>query len=174
MPNDIVSSAEDNAAKTEPPATVEELLAALVVNSGPERTLGLMLQMINNSEASGEDMSLGVTLMVGGRLMTGELIGYKKYYKAFGGLWPNAMVGDADDKRSLADTFAKMGEDLSKSLYEATQRLGPEDPRLTPAWINVQNVRILYPQPEANLVGPFRIRVSAIDALTIGSASTSK
>jgi hypothetical protein len=164
------SRAEETEAKEpEKPATVEELLSLLVVNSGPERTLGLMLQIINSAEARGEDMSLGVTLIVGGRLMTGELIGYKKYYKEFGRLWPKAMAEAADEERSLADTFAMMGEDLTKDLHEATERLGWEDPRLTPAWINVQNMRVLYPPPGLTMNGPFRIRVSAIDALTLGS-----
>jgi hypothetical protein len=170
--NDAVSTAEQhNAAKSEPPATVEELLAALVVNSGPERTLALMLQIINGAESRGEEMSLGMTMIVGGRLMTGQLIGHKKYYKEFGRLWTNAMEGAPDEGKSLAETFATMGEDISKNLQEATERLGWDDPRLTPAWINVEKVKILYPQPQATLNGPFRIRVSAIDALTIGSAS---
>lgn len=171
MPDDTVGSTKDQDAKTEAPATVEELLAALVVRSGPERTLSVMLQSINSAEVRGEDMSLGITMMIGGRLMTGELIGLKKYYRAFGQLWPRAMIGQEEDKTSLADTFAKWGDDLAKDWHDAIERVGADDPRLTPAWINVQNIRVLYPQPEMNLNGPFRIRVSAIDALTMGSAS---
>jgi hypothetical protein len=156
------------------PATVEDLLHTLVAHSGPERTLTVMLQIINGAEARGETMELGITLMLGGRLMTGQLIGAKQYYKEFGEQWTRSLSSVPETQKQVADSFAAMGEESSRAMYEATERLGPYDPRLSPIWINLKNVKILYPLPEANLRGPFRVRVSAIEALTIGGASTSR
>lgn len=151
------------------PPTTEDLLTSLMLRSGAERTLVMAAEIVNDSEIDGDGVELDVTLFVSGTILTGTMIGVKKYFREYssqlGESLPDAP-GVAERMRAELDAAS---ETVSRKIKNAREQFHWADPRNAQTWINLRDVRILHPHPAA-WDGVFRVRVSAIDAIRVGAA----
>lgn len=112
------------------------------------------------------DMAIGITLNVGGLLVSGELIGGKKYFEGIGKDFAISLGGSDKIKKSFEDWGRKIysGETNKKSRRDLKE----------PYFIHLKNAKFYYPgqQPIPKNQGVrWRSRLEAIDAFCLGSLS---
>lgn len=112
------------------------------------------------------DMTIGITLNVGGLLVSGELIGGKSY---FGGIGKDLMLSLGGP-----DKIRKSFEDWGRKIYSGgTNKKSGRDFK-KPYFIHLKNARFYYPgqQPVPKNQGLWwRSRLEAIDGFSLGSLS---
>ena len=127
----------------------------------------LLAWMINFAERG---LELGVTLNVGGALITGNLIGGRKYFETLGNLMQNAnFTGfevDPEFKTNMGTNFA-----MWKDLYPKTEDIKADDvPR--PSYIHLARAHIVLknvPLTSGDGVPLWRGKLSSVDGFTIGT-----
>lgn len=107
-------------------------------------------------------MSFGITLNVGGFLVSGTLIGGKEYFEGFGEDFAT-MIKETDSAKKVKDAFAKNGE-----IYDSKEDLPPA------SYIHIKEARFFNtngtPIPSSQGVW-WRGRVSNVDGFSLGSLS---
>jgi hypothetical protein len=128
-----------------------------------------LVQMVNNSKSP---MSFGITLSVGGVLVSGELIGGQHYFEGFG----NEFTGSFSDPKMAApvkESFSRLGG----NIYGAAAQSEPSGKSATgavagPSYIHLKNARMFPAGGKASQStrGMFwRGKLSAVDGFTLGT-----
>lgn len=124
--------------------------------------LQLLVKMVNQST-----ISIGITLQVGGILVTGDLISGKAYFDGFGEDLSGPFKQFPDTAESIKETFAKCGE-----VYRVEDP-GKEPP---PEFIHLKNAQFFIPAarpiPTDNGVW-WRGRVTEVAGFVLGRLSHS-
>lgn len=119
--------------------------------------------MVNKSDKFG----IGITLNVGGLLISGELVGGKKYFKGIGEDFSSRLG------KVVADKMRKSFEDLGKKTYDDSEKKRRKDFK-EPHFIHLRNARFYYPgqQPIPKNQGVWwRGRLETVDAFCLGLLS---
>lgn len=150
--------------------------SALYLTTVPDRSMRVMIDLLEDTLPV--DTTISVTLMVGGNMMSGELISTATYWKLFAERWRTYLSGAGIDVAAtdeMAQVIAALGT-LSDS-DKALERKRYEDtgvPTLYP-WVSLKNARLFSGSvaiPEEGTL--MRIRTSAIDGFTSGALSKSR
>ncbi|MFL1806044.1 gas vesicle accessory protein GvpU [Plesiomonas shigelloides] len=112
--------------------------------------------------ANGGVLSFGITLNVGGFLVSGELIGGKAYFEGFGSDFASGL-SDSSIADQVKASFAQHGE-----IYSSNENPSP------PAYIHLKDARFFNsngnPIPGNRGVW-WRGRISEVDGFSLGSLS---
>lgn len=115
-------------------------------------------------------VEIGVTLTVGGSIVSGTLISGKTYFKELGEVLAGASQEEGDMQSVLGSSWAKYS-----AIYEKPED-APDDWRPGPVgFIHLRNARYYAPGQGAlptNQGVLWRGKLSAVDAFSIGSFST--
>lgn len=116
-----------------------------------------LINMVN-----GGKMSFGITLNVGGFLVSGTLIGGKEYFEGFGEDFASGFQ-DLDSAESIKAAFSKNGE-----IYTSEEDAPP------PSYVHIKDARFFNtngnPIPGNRGVW-WRGRVAEVDGFSLGSLS---
>lgn len=125
-----------------------------------------LLQILINL-VNGGDMSISITLNVGGTMVHGDLVGGHKYLEQMGLGFSRGLFGnESKESRSLAESFKKMGD----TIYEKEKLEDPEQPG--PSFIHLKNAKFIRPIGQTfpeNGGFWWRGKVSAIDGFFLES-----
>lgn len=124
-----------------------------------------LVEMVNSSA-----MSFGVTLSVGGVLISGELVGGQHYFEGFGAEFTQSF-SDEKAAKGAKESFAKMGAIYSKGGNDATASgTAPAGVATGPSYIHLKNARFYQadgkPLPSQGVW--WRGKLSAVDGFTLG------
>jgi len=112
------------------------------------------------------DFNFGITLNVGGFLVSGQLIGGKEYFEGFASDFASAIT-DSEAAEDVRATFAKNGD-----IYSSEEGDAPP-----PSYIHIKDARFFNtngdPIPSNRGVW-WRGRISQVDGFSLGSLSTLK
>jgi len=99
---------------------------------------------------------LGITLLIGGSIVTGTLISGKSYI--------NGVVSELYEvgETTIASYYREFGEEVYGDS-------SPEDEQITPEMIHLKDVQILGGAAVRN-VGWWRGKISSVDGYSIGAA----
>ncbi|MCF8178110.1 MAG: hypothetical protein K9J74_06345 [Sulfuritalea sp.] len=113
--------------------------------------------------ANSSSLEIGVTLQVGGLLVSGLLVGGKAYFEGFAEDFSSAFANDPAVSESVRNSFAKYGE-----IYKEEEGSTPPPPQ----YIHLRNTRFFNtsgnPIPENKGVW-WRGRISEVGGFTLGS-----
>ncbi|MBR7961437.1 gas vesicle protein [Burkholderia vietnamiensis] len=115
------------------------------------------------------DYSFGITLFVGGVLISGQLVGGKKYFEGFGAAFGGAL-SDPEAAAQTRENFAKFG-----SMYVSEDGSYKQDME-SPHYIHLQDARCFHPSgtPIPSNGGVWwRGRIREVAGFTLGSLSHS-
>lgn len=116
-------------------------------------------------------VEIGVTLTVGGAVVSGTLISGKTYFKELGEVLAGASQQEGDMQSVLGSSWSKYS-----AIYEKPED-APEDWRAPPAgFIHLRDARYYAPGQgplPSNQGVLWRGKLSAVDAFSVGSLSTS-
>lgn len=113
------------------------------------------------------DLEIGITLVVGGSIVSGRLVGGKRYFeifaKEFSAMWPE---GSSD---AIYQAFAKYGEIYSQE--ENHKEDGPP-----PQFIHLVDSRCFFPgnQLPDNKGVLWRGRINSVSGFSLGQLSTAQ
>lgn len=120
------------------------------------------LQNLVNIVNSG-GLSFGVTLNVGGFLVSGQLVGGKEYFEGFGSDFAGAF-SDSESAEYIQKSFAKHGE-----IYSSDKETSPP-----PSYIHLKEAKFFNtngnPIPGNRGIW-WRGRLSQVDGFSLGSLS---
>ncbi|MRG90324.1 hypothetical protein GF068_00060 [Polyangium spumosum] len=118
-----------------------------------------LVKMIN-----GTDASLGVTLQVGGLLVSGTLVSGHKYFSGVGAELAAATPGSDETKERLRSTISRLGENFTKPA-------DGNEPKPLPQYIHLKEARFFHvggkPIPSNNGVW-WRGRLSEVGGFCLG------
>jgi hypothetical protein len=122
--------------------------------------LQLLTDIVNKS-----DSEIGVTLSVGGNLISGLLVSRSKYFEAFGTEFASAFHELPDVAANLYSSFSQLGDTY-------TQSSNPDQPPPPVIYIHLKNAKHFYgnaaPIPSNRGVW-WRGRLSSIDGFSLGN-----
>jgi hypothetical protein len=118
---------------------------------------------------------LPVTLMVGGLLVSGTLVGIHQYMEGIANEFRNAPGASEGIGPVLADVF----DDAAAGRYDHSEHEAPADGDGDPGaeqdahrcFIHLEDVRVLDPQGHAARAAWWRGRLTAVDAFMYGTPS---
>ncbi|MEY1592705.1 gas vesicle accessory protein GvpU [Burkholderia sp. Bmkn7] len=92
-----------------------------------------LVSMVNSS-----DLEIGITLFVGGFLVSGQLIGGKHYFEGFGATFAGSF-NDANGAAGLKESFANWGKVYLEE--DGSYKKGVDQPY----YIHLKNARTFHP-----------------------------
>lgn len=121
--------------------------------------------LVNIANKSG--LEFGVTLVVGGSILSGRLISGKKYFETFAKEFADAFPGDS--REGIYESFAQHGEIYSQSNDE-------NDDSPPPQFIHLIDSRCFYPgnQLPNNKGVLWRGKINAVSGFSLGQLSTAQ
>jgi hypothetical protein len=126
-----------------------------------------LVSLVNGSK----DMRIGLTLTVGGTLISGVIIGGMEYFDKFSSQFITGYKLDTDDKsQELMNKYF----DSYKKIY--TSPLTDDEEKQGPAYIHLDNVRIYQEQNKpipTNDGMLWRGKISDVQGFTLGVISAS-
>lgn len=136
-------------------------------DSESSTTQDWFLQSLVNM-ANYDGVELGLTLSVGGLLISGTLIGGKKYFEEFGADFVSP-ISDKEQAESIKSSFSKYG-----IIYRTPE--SDEEALLPPVYIHLKDAKFFHnsgkPIPSNRSV-LWRGRITAVDGFSLGSLSAS-
>lgn len=135
----------------------------------PDTTLAILVRAANR----GSDFSFGITLHVGGALVTGELVGGTTFWaeqaehvrRTGVGTGVEAMASMMDEVARYYEEELGSGEDGADDA-DASRNLTPE------AFIHLRNARTITSQGDVPSEGTFwRGRLAAVDGYSLGTTN---
>lgn len=128
-----------------------------------------LIWMVNTSDK----FSIGITLNVGGLIISGELVGGKNYFKGIGEDFSSGLRKILGNNRAVVDKMRKVFEDLGNKTYDDSEKKKRKDLE-EPHFIHLRNARFYYPgqQPIPKNQGVWwRGKLEAVDAFCLGLLS---
>jgi hypothetical protein len=122
---------------------------------------------------NGTTVEIGITLQIGGLLVSGILVGGDKYFEGFGEDIAAAKSDDKESAETHRTAFAKLGERY-KQHPEAE---GTEQNRPLPLFIHLKNAKFYSPGEKpipANGGVWWRGRISEVSAFILGVLETAE
>jgi hypothetical protein len=110
--------------------------------------------------ANTKGVEMGITVILGGTVVTGLLISGKTYFEAFGALFANAWNSDEDGKKAIQD-----------AMSEPAKMYGPDkgDPA-GPSFIHLKDAFVRTPSGSlVNQGALWRGRLSEVSGFMLGS-----
>lgn len=124
-----------------------------------------LVEMVNGSTSS---VSFGVTLSVGGVLVSGDLVGGQHYFDGFGAEF--AQNFDEKAAKSAKESFSKLGEIYRQGGSDESAS-GKAGTSAGPSYIHLKNARFFRSdgKPLSGSKGVWwRGKLSAVDGFTLG------
>ena len=115
----------------------------------------LLQKIVSTSNETGAE--IGVTLIVGGTIVSGLTISGKRYFEDFGKFFADSPVFTAEQRKGLEETYREFGEKRYTHLPTPELR-----------YVHLRDALILG-GPEPLRVPLFRVRIATVDGFTIGS-----
>lgn len=120
-------------------------------------------------------LELGVTLMVGGLLVSGTLVGQRQYLEGIADEFRNAPGGTPDGGGGLAEVF----DSVVAELYGPSERKESDDgdgdasseQDVGGGFIHMKDVRVLDPGGDSTKAAWWRGRLTAVDGFMFGTPS---
>ena len=128
-----------------------------------------LVEMANNSPAA---VSFGLTISVGGMLVSGELVSGQQYFEGFGIEFAGTFK-DAKAAASVKESFSKLGGNIYSAgrKEDASAPKSPSGAASGPSYIHLKNARFFDPsgKPTASTQGTWwRGKLSAVDGFSLG------
>lgn len=124
-----------------------------------------LVEMVNTPES---EMGFGITLFVGGSLISGVLIGGRHYFAGFGHDFASGIDLPEEERETLQGHFSQFG-----SIYDRIAEKEPDDVE-RPHYIHLKDAHVFAPGsgmiPENRGVW-WRGRVEAVDGFVLGLMS---
>lgn len=118
-------------------------------------TLGFVHTFI---EAAGDSASVGVTVVAGGRVISGQMISRKEYLSAFRNNFKQALPFEQDSDNPLYDVVDQYMDNLEQTKEEGL-----------PGFIHLKNYSISGVNNGYRMGNSYiRVKYSSIDAFTLG------
>ena len=127
----------------------------------------LLARLVNFAEL---DLSISVTLTVGGLIISGNVISGRKYFEAVASKMKSAnLTGDTDP--SIPENLEK----LFLSFREVYPKPSSEGPPIKPAFIHLGDARVVMGGGQVVGGGDlfWRIKLASVDSCSFGSFSNS-
>lgn len=127
----------------------------------PDWFLQILVKMANQN-----GVEMGITLQVGGVLVSGQLVSGKKYFEGFADDFSGAM-SDPEEAQGVRNAFAKFGSGYGKEEDESA-------PQFEPTFIHLKDARVFHPGGTAvpgNRGVWWRGRLSEVAGFVLGSLS---
>lgn len=152
--------AEKELSEEEKELTGQELKLALDGNS-VDWFLQNLVNIVNTS-----DLEFGITLVVGGSVVSGRLVGGKKYFETFASEFSAAW--NDESKESIYKAFAQHGDRYEQKEGEEGKDIPP------PQFIHLIDSRCFYPgnQLPNNRGVLWRGKINAVSGFSLGQLST--
>jgi hypothetical protein len=137
-----------------------------------------LVGLVNASGREGEaNLSLSLTVLSGGAVLTGRLISYKEYFKRLGENVASSLKGARPDHPGkVAKLFADLGGLVETKAKAHTEETGSEFPI---HYIHLADARVVHPSgmiptdAPARSLSLWRARISSVDAFIFGEISSS-
>jgi hypothetical protein len=121
---------------------------------------------------NGTTTEIGITLQVGGLLVSGTLVGGDKYFEGFGEDVAAAKADDKENAETHRAAFAKLGEQ-----YKRPEGEGTKQNQAPPLYIHLKNAKFYSPgaKPIPGNKGVWwRGRISEVSAFILGVLETAE
>jgi len=133
------------------------------------------------SASDDSDFSMAISVQTGGFVVSGLLISMTQYFRGVAALVRGATGGGADTE--ALDALASLFDNLAEAQQGRRERrlallqderapVEPED-RVRPAYLHLQDARLIGPAGEITTIPFWRGRLDHLDAFWLGSLSTS-
>jgi hypothetical protein len=115
---------------------------------------------------------VGVTLVVGGIMVSGMMIGGRKYFEQFADIIKHSLTQaiDAEFGEMMGNSYATVAE-----IYKPVGDGEVEPSAITkPGYIHMKDAVLYHPNDSPRLVvnhALWRVRITAVDAFTLGTPS---
>ena len=121
-----------------------------------------LLHLVSLANENG--LEFGLTLTVGGSIVSGTLISGKKYFETFASDLSSAWPGDEDAKEIIRSSFAGWS-----AIYNRKKE--DDDDRPPPQYIHLSNARVHTPQGSlpTNTGVLWRGKINAVSGFSLGS-----
>jgi hypothetical protein len=129
--------------------------AGATAEPAPPKQDWLLQKIVSTANETGAE--IGITMIVGGAVISGSAISGKQYFDEFGKFFANSDVFTAAQRKDMEDTYREFGEKRYTSLPAAEVR-----------YVHLKNVLILH-EKEPLRLPLFRIRLSKVEGFTVGS-----
>jgi hypothetical protein len=142
--------------------------------------LQLLVKIVSSIELGGDGhVSIGLTVVCGGTIISGQLTKADEYFKRFGEAFADGLRRSGSDETSAA-RVAKLFPENAKKRIEYAMKLLPEGEELPFHYLHLVNARIIYRQgalPEYNASSDnslWRGKISSVDAFMLGTFGPSE
>jgi hypothetical protein len=110
--------------------------------------------------ANTQGVEMGITVILGGTVVTGQLISGKTYFESFGALFAGAWNADEDGKRAIQDEMSKPAEMYGPDKHDAAG----------PSFIHLKNATVRTPSGSLTNQGVlWRGRLTEVSGFMLGS-----
>jgi hypothetical protein len=123
--------------------------------TGLPATDWLLQTIVHTANETGAE--IGVTLIVGGTVVSGLATSGQKYFEEFGKFFANSSVFTPEQRKSMEETYREFGDKRYTGLPAAELH-----------YVHLRDVLIVR-GTEPLKVPLFRVRLSTVDGFTIGS-----
>lgn len=151
-------------AETDEGPTTTRLLQEIASSQMPDLWLALWVSIVDRSE----DVSIGITLMVQGTVVSGDLVSGRVYFEGLAREVRDIGTGDAAE--AYAATLDKGAEmyPVMKLRHESDD---PDDDKADPAYVHLRNAHVLSSSgaPIQGINVWWRGRLSSVDAFWMGT-----
>jgi hypothetical protein len=126
-------------------------------------------------QQANQGLELGMTLMVGGLLVSGTLVGVRQYLQGIADEFRNAPGGTP----GVGDTLAEAFDIAVADLYGPSEREASDDgdgdtsseQDVGIGFLHMKDVRVFDPQGHSTKAAWWRGRLTAVDAFMFGTPS---
>ncbi|CAN7774730.1 gas vesicle accessory protein GvpU [Paraburkholderia hospita] len=109
--------------------------------------------------ANTQDVEMGITLVLGGTVITGQLISGKTYFESFGALFASAWNSDEDGKKAIQEAMSKPAEMYGPDKSDAAG----------PSFIHLKNATVRTPSGALTNQGVlWRGRLTEVSGFMLG------
>jgi hypothetical protein len=137
-----------------------------------------LVGMVNASSQEGDaGLSLSLTILSGGAVLTGRLISYREYFKRLGENFASSLKGGKPDH---LDKVAKLFNDLGGLVETKARAHAEETSREFPMhYIHLADARVVHPNGMIPTEAPdrslslWRARIASVDAFIFGEINSS-
>lgn len=162
-------------AKSEAPASSEDVKSDLENKRKRLDSVDWFLTNLVNL-ANDAGVGIGITLNVGGTIISGTLVSGADYFKGFADQMASAFQ-DKEVSESIRKSYSEYADLYPKrKLDENGDDVGGERETPTPSYIHLQNAKF-FANGQATIPGEdglwWRGRLSAVDGFSLGGLSTS-
>lgn len=159
---------------SEQPADVKELLENVERHQGPDHFLEGLATLVNEL---GDTLSFGVTLMVHGKIVTGDVVGGRQYFAGVANAMSTPVSGENEGVSVVRNALTKHLETLRDAYpnFTADAEGDREGSPIKTTYLHLKDAYVMVGDlgrtiPTDNGLW-LRLRLSSIDGFCLGSLS---